>query len=624
MDSTGKEVNVKDGAHEGDSKQDCSVDDGMSIDIKPPENGSPPPQQGKENMVGWPEVREDVKEQEPTIPPDRKQNTLSSPKGTKNAKSSWECNLCHYTTVKKSILLRHCKTAHTNVKDFNCNLCQYSTNTKMSILHHYKTAHTNMKDFKCDLCEYSTNWKKELQRHSKAVHLNIKEYKCDQCTKEFTQKGHMLSHKRMIHEGIKEYQCDKCSFGSNTRYKLEQHKREVHDQIKAHACEDCEFSTSIPSNLLKHKRVVHMNQCEKCDFACKEKRDMVRHLMTVHNENQKYKCDSCEFISSKTVHDLERHKKAVHHKIRDHICDCGFATARKSNLLRHKMVVHLNFKEFKCNACEFACSDKRVLKKHQMVHDIMDESHENNSVEAAGSLKKKIKEGQNSTSKIVGVNGTPENSDRSASKLQILGSPTPPLEDQRVRNLEAADYFRKMQAQWAMQNKDHKEAGVKLKMFRCSRCQFTAWSREDMTAHMMDMHAKRVGQSSGEEKQSSNNVAPYTSEHEDISDEAQMFPWILPDKQVEPVNQKEVAKESNAGIALVKLGKNMSVQKVPNVRIDAESSNMITIEKPSHEEPQKIWRVAAKGVIDHPWSLNGIEDKITSVGNWLDKIKGKK
>ena len=145
-----------------------------------------------------------------------------------------------------------------------------------------------------------------------------------------------------------------------------------------------------------------------------------------------------------------------------------------------------------------------------------------------------------------------------------------------------------------------------------------------MTAHMMDMHAKRVGQSSGEEKQSSNNVAPYTSEHEDISDEAQMFPWILPDKQVEPVNQKEVAKESNAGIALVKLGKNMSVQKVPNVRIDAESSNMITIEKPSHEEPQKIWRVAAKGVIDHPWSLNGIEDKITSVGNWLDKIKGKK
>ena len=57
-------------------------------------------------------------------------------------------------------------------------------------------------------------------------------------------------------------------------------------------------------------------------------------------------------------------------------------------------------------------------------------------------------------------------------------------------------------------------------------------------------------------------------------------------------------------------------------------SNLITIERPPHkEEPQIICRVATKGVVegdDHPWSLKGIEDKITTVGNWLDKLKGRK
>ena len=75
----------------------------------------------------------------------------------------------------------------------------------------------------------------------------------------------------------------------------------------------------------------------------------------------------------------------------------------------------------------------------------------------------------------------------------------------------------------------------------------------------------------------------------------------------------------------MQLGKEMRVQNMPGVQIDPTTP----LRQPSvgeRAEPKKRWIVESKGVIDgdHPWSLKGIDKKITSVGNWLEKLKGMK
>ena len=523
METSREDLNEENEAHSGDSKKEGSFYDGSPVEMEHSENGSLPLHHGYENEVGSPENCKNLKELK--RPPETKQSSMGNPKGSENGKSRWECNLCHYRTIKKSLLLQHCKTAH-----------------------------TNMKEFKCDLCEYSTNHKRGLIRHNKAVHLNIKEYKCQQCTKEFTQKSHMSLHIRTVHEGLKEFQCDKCSFESNRRDKLERHKKEVHGETKTHACEDCAFSTSIPGNLIKHIKLVHRNKCDQCNLNFTRKYNMTYHMMTVHNNGQIYKCDSCEFITKMGYPYLVRHKRTVHQKIKDHVCDCGFSTGKKSNLLRHNWTVHKKeASKIKCDLCDYFAFHKSHLKRHKRgVHD-------------------KIKE-----------------------HVCECGFATA-----RKHNL----------------TKHKMVVHLGYKKFKCNACEFAATDKRVLQNHMK-LHS--VMTDSNEKN---------TVDNKDLSNESHeshMFPWILPDEQVKPPNSKKYAKETNACISLVKLDKNMSLQTIPDVRICPKSSNLITIEKPQHEEgPQKV---ATKGVIngEHPWSLRGIEDKITSVGNWLDKLKGKK
>ena len=83
-------------------------------------------------------------------------------------------------------------------------------------------------------------------------------------------------------------------------------------------------------------------------------------------------------------------------------------------------------------------------------------------------------------------------------------------------------------------------------------------------------------------------------------------------------NFQAVAKE----FRVVKLGKEMTVQYMPG-------DPTVPLRQPSvgeREEPKKRWKVETKEVIDgdHPWSLKGIDKKIASVGNWLEKLKGMK
>ena len=634
-------------------------------------------------ILNLPEVREGLNKR--LVRPRKvKQSTYITSESLKEAKSvtnTWECNLCQYSTHKRSVILKHYKTSHTNVKDFKCSVCQYSTKWKWSILQHYKNAHSTIRDFKCNFCEYSTNWKNLLEQHTKAVHLNIKEYKCDQCNREFTQKRHMKTHKRFVHEGIKDHKCDKCDFGCSARNKLDQHKREIHDKIKAYVCDECGVSSSRASNLLSHKRIVHLKlprfKCKECDFASKKLRYLQEHLTTVHNkEISKYKCELCDYFTIEKSK-LRKHKRAVHYKIKEHVCECGFATARKPNLLRHKMVVHLDFKEYQCTACQFACKGERGLKKHQRkIHNTKDDENDT----------KMSKSSENfccNSSPCTFTTGSRE--DMISHMTDVHDKKIEPRAKQEHRgrkrkSSEQAEVLNGVPAfPWILPNEVENESpdeGTNMKPGENTAAQkvpnvrLASISNDEITIekdtlaenHSLvikgkiraDALSKETSEGevdampNGVNKESCNkgtmvksggNLAlqkvwmASSESNDEIIIEKQPFTnntntlrlatkrKTSADEQVEPTNSKKVAKESSASIEFVKLSKNTSLKKVP---IKLESNNMIPTEKQLFADNKNTRRLATKDKICADLSSIGIEDKITSVGAWLDNLKEKK
>ena len=133
---------------------------------------------------------------------------------------------------------------------------------------------------------------------------------------------------------------------------------------------------------------------------------------------------------------------------------------------------------------------------------------------------------------------------------------------------------------------------------------------------------------------------------EDTANEVAKFPWILPAKEV--LNEdtersheghdkeaivEEVTSDSNNVIPIEhsvqrktqEVDNNLTTNKVFNAKITLQSNNATAIKMSPKADPQTARRNLIKAVIHGDiFPLNGIEEKISSVGNWLDKLNGKR
>ena len=104
--------------------------------------------------------------------------------------------------------------------------------------------------------------------------------------------------------------------------------------------------------------------CEKCNYETKEKHNLTRHIKSVHDKIKDFKCDKCEYVCS-TICSLKSHIKSVHDKIKDFKCDkCEYVCSITSHLKEHIKAVHDKIKDFKCDKCDFICGSNREVKRH--------------------------------------------------------------------------------------------------------------------------------------------------------------------------------------------------------------------------------------------------------------------
>jgi hypothetical protein len=113
-----------------------------------------------------------------------------------------------------------------------------------------------------------------------------------------------------------------------------------------------------------------MFKCDKCEYETKNKHDLKRHIKSIHDKIKDFKCNKCEYKCSNN-NDLKEHTKRIHDKIKDNKCDkCEYTCLKKSHLKQHIKYVHDKVKDFTCKTCNYCCTTNSDMNKHiKQVHD---------------------------------------------------------------------------------------------------------------------------------------------------------------------------------------------------------------------------------------------------------------
>ena len=169
-------------------------------------------------------------------PTKRRQKRKAHSKRSKGERKKWKCNVCSYSTVRKSDLTRHTRV-HTGERPFKCPTCGKAFKDK-SYLKRHKKRHTGEGRFHCNVCGQRFQDNSTLARHMR-VHSANKPFKCAQCGQGFKRKSNLARHIR-IHSAERPFQCPTCGKAFKDKSYLKRHIR-IHtgqstDTYRCHKC----------------------------------------------------------------------------------------------------------------------------------------------------------------------------------------------------------------------------------------------------------------------------------------------------------------------------------------------------------------------------------------------------
>ncbi|KAH8239090.1 hypothetical protein KR032_000508 [Drosophila birchii] len=281
----------------------------------------------------------------------------------------YSCSQCSYTSSKKFLITRHCRT-HDVEPAFKCSICERSFRSNVGLVNHTNT-HLGKKPHKCKFCENAFTTSGELIRHTRYKHTKEKPHKCSECSYASVELTKLRRH-MTCHTGERPFQCPHCTYASQDMFKLKRHLV-IHTGEKKYQCDICK-SRFTQSNSLKAHKLIHsvvdkpVFQCTLCPTTCGRKADLRIHIKHMHTSEQPLTCRRC----GQQLPDRYQYKLHVksHEGEKCYSCNlCSYASVTQRHLDSH-MLIHLDEKPFQCDKCPLAFRQRQLLRRHiNLMHD---------------------------------------------------------------------------------------------------------------------------------------------------------------------------------------------------------------------------------------------------------------
>ena len=256
--------------------------------------------------------------------------------------SRFLCPFCNHKATQRPNLITHVHSQHEGRK-YNCDECDKIFNYPGTLKQHQASFHMNLR-YPCHLCEYKASDPNILSSHRKIKHPD---YYKENVGKKGLNRPPVFDDEKFL---INKYKIEK---SKQTRAMKD--KIQVDDQSR-YLCPFCSHKATLRPNLLIHIYSKHEGRkynCDKCDKSFSYQRTLKQHQDSFHM-NMKYPCSLCTYKASNPSN-LSNHRRFKHTDYyKEHVGKRGL----------NKPPVFPNDKRFKCNSCEFMSSLKFGLKRH--------------------------------------------------------------------------------------------------------------------------------------------------------------------------------------------------------------------------------------------------------------------
>ncbi|XP_056610058.1 zinc finger protein 142 [Triplophysa dalaica] len=304
----------------------------------------------------------------------------------------YTCKVCHFSSVRKVTIDRHCATCTGNaqfrkrfeLKDnssesdynpeddgedlserdsadeetpqdpkpgFSCSNCPFVCHQKRALTSHKIKGCLKPGELQCPHCSFVSKSERSLnhhvQGHRKDEHATREKtpgkLQCEICSFTCKQERCLKQHVAVKHDGVRPHQCRFCSFSTTRRYRLEAHES-MHTGVGRHCCELCGQTFGTTSRLRLHHQRIHDKQpthfCSLCDYKAYNFNDISRHNLSCHTGDLSHHCSQCDARFSSDIA-LKQHSNRVHPDRLSLSCaHCSFTCNRQADLKAHLQSDH--------------------------------------------------------------------------------------------------------------------------------------------------------------------------------------------------------------------------------------------------------------------------------------------
>ena len=209
------------------------------------------------------------------------------------------CYACDFVGEHRRELNDHHRS-HT-VKE--CPHCEKFIHHNSVKNHMIKCQKTDPEVFSCDQCDYETKWISALRSHKQKIHN--REYKCDLCTKSFICQETLTRHKQTHTVTGDGFRCEECNKTFKTLATRDRHRKSQHLVLQSEVGFMMLDMEQMANTAPAHKKGErHKCPMEGCPHVAQSKAKLNRHILhrhkTVSSPRKVYKCDGCQYSTSKT------------------------------------------------------------------------------------------------------------------------------------------------------------------------------------------------------------------------------------------------------------------------------------------------------------------------------------